>query len=85
MSHTYFTNCVNWPPDDVHVKGGLCDMIDEARTVTRRTFCRHVDRADREKLERAVGYEVPARRGYLSMGRDFFSWSAIEYVFRGAA
>ena len=96
----FYTNCVNWPRDDVHEDGGLCDMIDEARDITRRTFCRHVDRLDREGVERQLGYDLNGRTGCLTMKRDyhvsyhrsnlhgqrvyFFTHSAIEYVFTGS-
>ena len=97
----FYTNCVNWPRDDVHAEGGLCDMIDAAQDIGRRTFCRHVDRAQREDLERQLGYEINGRRGLLTMTRDyhvsyhrsnlhgrrvyFFKHSAIEYVFTSEA
>ena len=96
----FYTNCVNWPRDDVHETGGLCSMIDEAHDVGRATFCRHVDRCEREDLERQLGYEINGRRGLLTMARDyhvsyhrsklhnervyFFKHSAIEYVFTRA-
>ena len=94
----FYTNCVNWPRDDVHEPGGLCDMIDEALDISRKTFCRHVDRDERETVEQCLGYDLNGRTGCLTMARDyhvsyhrsklhgervyFFKHSAIEYVFR---
>ncbi len=92
----YLRCCIDWPRNDVHVEGGLCDMIDEALGITRRTFLLHTDRDDRIRLERGLGYEADARRG-LTINQDFLvSYhrsrlhgkrvyylrnSAIEYVF----
>lgn len=95
--YRFYTNCVNWPRNDVHEPGGLSSMIEDAQDIERATFCRHVDRAEREELERDLGYEINGRRGLLTMTRDyhvsyhrsqlhgqrvyFFKHSAIEYVF----
>ena len=92
----FFTNCVNWPPADVRAPGGLRDMIDNEREITRTTFLRHVDRADLRDLETMLGYST-VRDGGLTMRRDwavgyrrsklhgqrcyYFVQSAIEYVF----
>ena len=92
----YYSNCVNWPRDDVHEPGGLCTMIDEAKDITRSTFLLHVDPTDRRDLEAQLGYSL-TRDGGLTMKRDyhvsyhrsrlhkrtvyFFKHSAIEYVF----
>lgn len=89
----YFCNCVSWNPADVHKPGGLCDMIDYARTITRRAFLRNVDRASLRETEAALGYPM----GRLTMAGDwavsyhrsklhgqtvyYFRHSAIEYVF----
>lgn len=97
MKLRYYTNCVNWPHDDVHEDGGLCDMIDAAQEITRRTFMRHVDTEDRAEVERALGYAPHDPSSRLTMKRDFhvsyhrsrlhrqvcyfFKHSAIEYVF----
>jgi hypothetical protein len=94
----FYCNCVNWPRDDVHAEGGLCDMIDGARTISRATFCKHVDRNEREDLERSLGYAINGRAGELTIARDyhvsyhrstlhgkrvyFFKHSAIEFVFK---
>ena len=68
-------------------------MIATGRDITRRTFCRNVDKASREDVERNLGY--PA--GKLTITRDYavsyesgklhgkrvywINHSAIEYVF----
>lgn len=93
----FFNNCVNWPREDVHEPGGLCDMISEATGITRKTFLRHVSREDREQVEQALGYAPHCPDAVLTMTRDyhvsyhrshlhgqrvyFFKHSAIEYVF----
>lgn len=93
----YFTSCVNWPREDVHAKGGLCDMISEAINVTRQTFIRRVHRGDRIELERNFGYAPHCEDSILTMARDYavtyhrsklhglivyyIRHSAIEYVF----
>jgi hypothetical protein len=94
---TFVSSCVGWPEDDVHADGGLCDLIADCKDITRATFCRHVDRGEREALERQLGYAVHGRVGLLTMARDWhvsyhrsrwhgrrvylFKHSAIEYVF----
>lgn len=94
----YFNNCVNWDRSDVHAEGGLCDMIDAARNITRRTFCARVDRLSREEQERGLGYAPHDPGAVLTMKRDyhvsyhrstlhgqrvyFFKHSAIEHVFK---
>ncbi len=88
---------MNWPRDDVDAEGGLCDMIDAQKNVTRATFLRHVDRDDRIELERAFGYAPHNQDARLTMAKDwavryarsklhgkpvyFIIHSAIEYVF----
>lgn len=97
MSAHFYCSCVNWPREDVHVEGGLCDMISAARDVTRRTFLKHVDREDEQALERAFGYAPHDSEAILRMSKDFhvgyhksklhgatvyyIRHSAIEYVF----
>jgi hypothetical protein len=97
MKHRFYTNCVAWPDDDVHEPGGLCDMSESARGISRRTFLRHVDPDDRKELEAALGYAPHDPGASLTMTRDwhvsyhrsklhgrrvyFFKHSAIEYVF----
>jgi hypothetical protein len=90
---TYIGNCVGWPSNDVRAEGGLCDMIDRAITITRRTFLKHVDRDSLQDVESALGYPM----GRLTMASDwavsyhrsrlhgrwvyYFRHSSIEYVF----
>ena len=94
--HHYYTNCVAWPEHLVHCNGGLIDMIDEARTIERSTFVKHVDKTELRNLERLLGYESHYKQG-LTMAADwhvsyhssklfgsrvyYFRHSAIEYVF----
>lgn len=96
MSYTFHSTCVGWPEDDVHCKGGLVSMIDNAIDITRATFLRHVDRDDLTERERGLGYSWHWRNG-LTMAGDyhvsyhrstlhgkrvyFFRHSAIEHVF----
>ena len=95
----FYCNCVSWPREDVFVPGGLSEMIENARDVTRQTFLRHVDRDDRQNIEAQLGYAPHCRDSILTMRRDyhvsyhrstlhgrrvyFFKHSAIEYVFKG--
>lgn len=97
MKLKYYTNCVNWPQNDVHAEVGLCDMISEERNVSRRTFLQHVDRDDERDIERQFGYAPHDRSAVLRMSKDyhvsyhrsrlhgkrvyFIKHSAIEYVF----
>ena len=94
--HRYYSNCVSWPRNDVHEEGGLCDMIEQEQSITRRTFLAHVDPTERREIEAQLGYSL-TRDGGLTMKRDyhvsyyrsrlhgkpvyFFKHSAIEYVF----
>lgn len=94
----YHNNCVNWDRDDVHSEGGLCDMIDQNKTITRQTFLKHVSRHDRQHLESVLGYAPHDKQSRLTMKRDhhvsyhrsklhgatcyYFKLSAIEYVFK---
>lgn len=88
----FLNNCVGWPAHDVHASGGLVDMIDRARDITRNTFERHVNRAELTRLEASLGYDVRFRmkddyhvryRRSVLHGNPvyFFEHSAIEYVF----
>ncbi len=92
----FFNNCVNWDLRDVHRSGGLCDMIDAATVISRKTFLKHVDRESIQEIEKSLGYTLNARQG-LTMAGDYhvsfhrsklhgrrvyyFRHSAIEYVF----
>jgi hypothetical protein len=94
--HRYYTNCVAWDPTLVRCKGGLIGMIDNARTIERSSFVKHVDKADLRNLERLLGYEEYYKKG-LTMAADwhvsyhssrlfgslvyYFRHSGIEYVF----
>jgi hypothetical protein len=100
MHMGYYNNCVGWDSRDVHVRGGLCDMIRDAVDITRATFLRHVDREQLDELAQQLGYERYPSRG-LTMAQDwhvsyhrsklhgrtvyFFKHSAIEYVFSATA
>jgi hypothetical protein len=93
----FFSDCVGWPRDDVDEPGGLCDMIQAANDITRKTFLQHVDRADLAAVEAQLSYASHPRAG-LTMAGDwavsyhrsklhgervyYFRQSAIEYVFR---
>lgn len=97
MKLNFYSSCVNWPRDDVNTDGGLCSMIDRQVSVTRQTFMRHVNKHDREVLERHFGYAPHDPGASLTMKRDFavgyaksllhgkivyfINHSAIEYVF----
>lgn len=90
----YYNNCVTWPGCDVET--GLRPMIDDAITITRATFLKHVIRADLKRVEAELGYDDHPRKG-LTMAGDFhvkysrsklhgrrvyfITQSAIEYVF----
>jgi hypothetical protein len=92
MSYTFYSDCVGWPGkvEDLH------DMIDSGKQIERRTFLKHVDRAELRQIETAMGYMQHPSQG-LTMAADwhvdyqrgtlrgrrcyFFVHSAIEYVF----
>lgn len=92
----FYNNCVNWRKDDVDTAGGLCDMIDGSRNITRRAFLHHVDRQDMRELEEGLSYSRHPKQG-LTMAKDwhvsysksklhgqtvyFFTHSGIEHVF----
>ena len=96
MRLCYFSNCVGWPSEDVDAEGGLCEMIETRRKITRATFCLNVDKTSREDIERGLGYAVHAGK-LLTAARDWaiqyfkgtlhgqtvywMNQSAIEYVF----
>lgn len=93
MKLPFFNNCVNWNPQDVSAEGGLSEMIERAKDITRRTFLKHVNAEQMRQIEKNFGYQ----RGVLTMAKDwhvtysrsqlhgrrcyFFTHSAIEYVF----
>lgn len=93
MKARYIGNCVGWPPRDVHAPGGLVDMINSGRSISRATFTRKVDPVDRREVERALGYDhhfritqdfhVDYQSGRLRGKRAYWiKHSAIEYVFQ---
>jgi len=67
-------------------------LIDDGRSITRRTFLKHVNRAQLRAKEAELGYESHYKRG-LTMNGDyhvryckykgiyFFVHSCIEFVF----
>jgi len=95
--YRYYNNCVNWPSRDVDRKGGLRDMIDQAKDITRETFLRHVSLAELREIELGLGYTAHPSQG-LTMAGDwsvsyhrsklhgktvyYFCYSCIEYVFK---
>jgi hypothetical protein len=84
---------VGWDREDVNVPGGLRDMIDSGRSVTRATFRRNVGADVLKNFESMMGYPF----GKLTMAKDYavsysrgklhgrrvywVNHSAIEYVF----
>lgn len=96
-TYHYYTNCVGWPAHDVHRKGGLIDMVDQARDITRATFLRHVSLEELREIELQLGYAAHPSQG-LTMAGDwhvsyhrsklhgktvyYFQQSRIEYVFK---
>jgi hypothetical protein len=100
MNMNFYCDCVSWPRSDVHNQGGLCDLVDDRREITRRTFLEHANRGDVRELESGLGYSAHHRQG-LTMAADWhveyfrsklhgrrvygFRHSAIEYVFTTGA
>jgi len=93
MSYHFETDCVSCPSSDANE---LNRMIDDARDITRATFCRHACGPCRERLEQSLGYERHPARGltaagdwHISYHRStwkgrrcyYFVWSAIEHIF----
>ena len=88
----FYSNCVSWPGqvDD------LIEMIDTNIEITRRTFLKHIDRAELLDIEYNFHYSRHYMQG-LTMAADwavsyhrskvcgkrcyYFRHSAIEYVF----
>jgi hypothetical protein len=98
MKHlNFFSDCVNWPEDQVD---DLSTMIREGKDISRSTFLKSVDPDEMKELEGRLGYERDPRKG-LTMAKDFhvayfkstvrgcpavyFVWSAIEHVFTDLA
>jgi hypothetical protein len=79
------------------VPGGLSDLINDRREISRRAFLQHVDREELAEIERGLGYFAHPSQG-LTMAGDYhveyfrsklhgrrvygFRHSGIEYVFR---
>ena len=94
----FYASCVNWPDDDVHCQGGLIDLIEDRKQITRRTFLNHCNRQQLRQIESDLGYDKHHSQG-LTMAADWhveyfkskhhgktvfgFRHSAIEYVFTG--
>jgi hypothetical protein len=95
-----FSNCVQWPAHDVDRPGGLVDLIEGARDVSRARFVALTDTEDRLELEDALGYNRRKGQPGIAIVEDyhvryktgllhgvrvaFLVHSAIEYVFTPA-
>ena len=88
-TYTFYRNCVNWPRRDVPA---LIDMIDYARSISRRTFLKYIDKEQLEEIESSLGYDKHLRMkddyhvGYYRSSLNgkrvyYFKWSGIEHVF----
>lgn len=95
MRYHFYSTCVNWPRGKVD---SLTKCVDDAITISRRTFLKHVCREELREIERSLGYSdhwkqgltMPAdwavsyhRSKYLGKRVYYFDWSCIEYVFIG--
>lgn len=89
--YLFYSSCVNWALD-VYEKGGLCDMIEDASSVCRRTFLKHVDREFLKEMEISLGYDSRfhmASDWHVKYCKSklyvrtvyFFVYSGIEFVF----
>ncbi|MBC8739804.1 hypothetical protein F6X40_24120 [Paraburkholderia sp. UCT31] len=94
----YRHSCVDVSWENPGEVEALIDFKDNARDITRATFCRKVSRADRIALERSLGYAIGGQKDlhcasdwhirYISgtyHGKPAVSLvhSFIEYVFGG--
>jgi hypothetical protein len=90
----FYNNCVNWPQDDVHCDGGLIEMCDVATEIKRKEFLENVDLDSLQTIETQLGYNEDFamendwhvqyfRSTHHNEPVYFFTWSAIEYVFKG--
>ena len=91
----FYSNCTEWPGDPNDPED-LCEMVELATEVTRRTFMGHVNLEDLRHQEAQCSYARHPSQG-LTMAGDwhvaywksklygktvyYFTWSAIEYVF----
>ena len=96
----FFNNCVNWRQSDVESEGGLIDLIDSRKTITRATFLAKIHKEELQSIEADLGYAQHHTQG-LTMTKDWhveyfrsthhgervygFRHSAIEYVFTAAS
>ena len=94
--YRYHKSCVGFSDRETHAPGGLVDMIDNAKEITRGTFMKNVDADEMRRLQRELGYVDHHKQG-LTMAADwhvtyhrsklfgnpvyYFRWSAIEYIF----
>jgi hypothetical protein len=94
--YRFYSNCVCWPRHDVFCAGGLRDLINQRREISRRAFLCHVEREELRGIEENLGYTQHPRQG-LTMAGDYhieyfvsrwhdnrvygFRHSGIEYVF----
>jgi hypothetical protein len=90
VAYKYLTDCVSANGDDIR------EMRDAAKSITRKTFLKDVNREQMAELERGLGYEADSRKG-LTMANDravsyhrskykgkpcyYFVWSGIEHIF----
>lgn len=88
----FYETCENWPKSDVVCSGGLIDLVENAKEITRKTFTKHTNREDLALVESNFKYG-----DWLQMKDDWhvsyfksklhgrvvygFRHSAIEYVF----
>ena len=81
----YMNSCVNWPQHDVSAEGGLSDMVDQSKDVSRSTFlkaCLGYSRSARQGMSMADDYHVSYHRSKLHGDTVYYlKHSAIEYVF----
>ena len=96
MTFRFLSTCIGWDPQDVNTPGGLVALIDAKRPISRRSFLRHIDRAELASIEAGLCYCAHPAQG-LTMAGDWhvsywvsrlhgrkaygFDHSAIEYVF----
>ena len=96
MNYKFYSSCMNWSLSKVDCDGGLTDMIDAAKKISRQKFIKNVGLDQLRPLEEACGYAAHPKQG-LTMAGDqyvtyhrsllngytvyYFRWSAAEYVF----
>ena len=93
MKYRFYSDCVSWPRNQVNE---LCECIDDAIDISRKTFLKHVDRVEQESIERSLEYAGHWKQG-LTAAADWgiryqrsklngtrvymFVQSGIEYIF----